>query len=754
MPQQFQPKNIETPDGKKFTVNSEIEAEDFSNYLSKQGYDVSKLKISPHIKLRETDLLDRVGGAAFGAALGTPGGLPGMAVGGIMGAIAPPKTLGDAGAGIAGALTGGSIGKAVQWGANKVPALAPLARGIGGIIGAETGAVTKSVLDDGKAEGFNPLSAEGLTAAMIPNAGNAISKQIQASPGVLQQRMKNVMADFGVKLPPEKLSLESSMTPAKSVTPTAVAAAKPAANIMRTAAQSTLKPYEDNLQDLNNTRTELVEQLNNYKTNPPKGMFQATQQGAAQQQLAKQLETIDEQLDKLAISKAEATKKALEAKIAFDNSKQTQSGAKGKLSTEKSNIAVEKEKRGLSKERWEETYLQEQSLILNDNTLNPRQRREQLDILRNKFQQTVNQFDQQIGELKIDEKYIDGDLKKVGRALNPNKIAAQTAQKEKANIGQQETELKIARGKVSDELKPLDAQEQAYYKEAERVTGVSIKSVSETVKNFQTALKDKSILPKDIKSLVDASDDMDTFVQTIKTYRPDQIKDVISFLPQSQQAKFKASIGESVVFDFFSKSFNPQTGLLDKMPQYIQKYGIPNLEAYYDSPDAQKTFVQLAEAFQKAIPKDGQFVRNYLKAATIRGVAYNGLTILFGASQYHSGRLATGVAAGVAATMGIAVPQVVAASMKNPKLAADFIKFVDSGGTLTYAQLPYLATFIKKVGKPVTETELADQNNYMKELERANELNQPAQANPLSNPAGINSQPPALPQQQPPQQNQ
>jgi hypothetical protein len=755
MPEKFQPREVYNKKTKqKIIVDSEVLMEELANDWNNQGYKPEDFESKPYIPVRPTDWLDRGAGASMGVAMGIPAGLPGMAVGGAMGAMFPPKTLGDAGAMAAGAITGGPMGKLIQKGTQMFPKAGSLMRGLGGLIGAETGAVTKSVLDDGKAEGFNPLSMEGAAAALIPNAANSISQQLQASPGVLQQKLRSLGEGFGIKLPNSKLSSEASMVPQGKITNASATAAKPALAAVKSASQATLKPYEDNVQDLIKTRTELAEQLNLYKTNPPKGMFQATQQGAAQKKIADELDKIDEQLDYLSIAKATATAKAMRAKIDLENSTQTQSGPKGRLNTQKANLAVGKEKLGGVKERWEEKYLQEQEIILKDNTLDNRQRRDQLSILRNKYQQTVNQFDQQISDLKIDSKYIDADLKKVGRGINPSKIALQAEKNLKGDITVDEAGLKVQKGKLQTEADNLSKQEEDYYKEASRVTGVAIKDVNSTIKNFQTALKDKSILPKDIKSLVDNSDDMDKFVQTIKTYRPDQIKEVISFLPPAQQAKFKSSMGEAVVFDFFTKSFNPQTGLMDKMPQYIQKYGVPNLEVYYDAPEAQKSFIQLAEAFQKAIPKDGAFIKNYLKAATLRGIAYNGLTVLFGASAYHSNKLAMGVAAGVVATVGVAAPQMVSAAMKNPKLAKDFIKFVESGGTLTYAQLPYLATFIKNEGKPITENELTDQQKYIENLNLANELNTPENPSPQINQQGPTSPAPAMPQQQPRQPNQ
>jgi len=708
MPDQFKPLDVTTHNGKKFTVSNAMELESLSEQLEQAGYKPGQVKFSEAIPERKTDWLDRMAGAAGGAALGTPGGLPGMAIGGAIGAAMPPRTLGDWGADIVGSLTGGPVGKMIGKLSTAAPKVSGITRSLGGLGQAEIGHATKSVIDEGKLSGFNPASLEGVTSMVLPNAANSISRGVQNSAPVANQKLREMFPSIMTQKSNSEVARQAMTGGKKKIPDKAITLAGPAQQVIKQVEEVELGPYQNIVKSYEGDRSTLIQQLDALKQSKGSGVFSAADNLKKRIELEDEISKIDDKINNYSAQLVQAERAAISNNLALKRASKT--SPKGMLEKDKQ---VELDgtipKIQLVKEKWEESYLQEQKSIL-DKRLDPRNQKIELDFLNNKYKQIYNNFDQDIGKLKVDKKVLTPEILAAQRKFSTPEQNLATNAKFQAELKEKTKLAEIEKKKLNDQL--------------------GVPEVKDSLKYFNDAFSNQAVLPRPIKDLVGNSGDMDKFVNTFKNLRSQEVAEVMKFIPPAQQDKFKKSMGDAVIFDFFTRAYDPKTKLFSNAGAYVEKYGLPNLEFFTGSPDAQKKFQELTSTlinYGETQQKFGGPLINYLKAATIKGFAFSGLTALFGTSQLHTGNAGLSAAAAGAGALAVAIPSVISHSMKNPKLASDFIKFVESGGTYSYAQLPYLSAFLKKEGKPVNEEELAKKDKLTEDLINSYTPDQPQQ---------------------------
>jgi hypothetical protein len=762
MPNPNRAVKITTKSGKTFTARTPEESDMIIKSIADAGEDVNGLKMEPITPLsNETTWGERAAGAlgmgAAGAIAGgiMGGGVPGAVIGGGIGALTgaafPPKTGGEWAAGIGGSLVGGPVGGKIAQAASKAPPiLGGLIRAGGGLAEAELGSMLQTGIDTGNPQGFNPISLGGATAAMLPNVGDAWKGIANSSPGVISSRLKGVIPGLKGQLTNKTLATERMNSPFDALSDYAFNRAKPASETAVTAVKKNLiEPIENQLTLLEKQKNDLTTQMQELFAGNPKGTFATTQRGAQRGIIETELADVTSKLDELTLVKAEATLNALKNKMTAANKKRE---ALGNTGVDKAGISINQSSKKVAQESWKLDYLQDVRTILEDTNMRPGEKASQLRIIQNDYQQKHSTFQIEINQMDVEKKFIDAAEKKYKAMRGPAERNVQSSQKAKGEAALDETKLKIERGKLKGELSDIAKEEKAYYKQAQQVTGVNLQGVKTAISETQTQLKSLSILPPALKKIVGSDGDVDKFVDEVRKMRPDEWNELIQYIPSGKRKEFSEQMGDSIVFDFFIKSFDPQTGQMSRLQKYVNENGIPKVEQFYGIPNAQEKFTQLTERLIKATPQgDGNWMRNqlqtYLTAAAVRGAAYQGLYMLFGTSGYHSGGGLKTAGAGIAA-LGVATPVLIKKMMDNEKLAENFIRFVDSGGTLTYAQLPYLAKFIEKEARPLTEQEIEDANNFRNELIRANETNEPQEQ---QSPQGQGVQQPPQPQGQVPQ---
>jgi hypothetical protein len=760
---------ITTPNGQVYTASSKEEIELLYNTLADDpNIDLTKLKtetidpVSNEVTMKDR-LLGALGmgtaGAIGGGVVG--GGVPGAALGGGVGASLgfafPPMTKGEWAAGTLGSLFGGAIGKGVGTVASKAPAmLGPVIRGGAGLAEAEAGKMLQTGIDTDKPQGFNPISPEGITSMLLPNVGNAWKNVGEASPGVISARLKRAIPGLLDQLTNKNLSKQATASPYNALAPFAFDKAKPLAKTAQEGIRTTtLEPLENIITGLESQKTTLEDQLKSFTANSATGPFAKTQQYLQRDILLKQLDEVNDKLNDIIIRRAQARQAAVANSIAKERvSKETQGGLKD-TQIDKS---ADQLKNQLSKEQWKQDYLTEQRKILLNKKMNRAQKADALKLLDNKYKQIYSSFDESIKSFEIDKKLVDKELNAFKRQYTAADRNLQINKKYQAGLNTEEKKLKTEQTKAKTEIAKINQEEADFYKKQKEITGVDLQKVQNEIKTVQEQLNSLSVLPPNIKKIVQSGENIDEFVQIVRSMRPDEYSDFIKYIPQAQQKAFNEAMGDAIVFDFFVKSIDPKTNQFSNMQNYLAKYGLPNIEQFYGVPGGQEKFAKLADRLIKAVPQGNNrttsdYVRSYLTGAAIRGAAYQGIYMLFGASQFHGGALLKTAATGIAA-LAIATPVLIRTALRNERLANDFIRFIDSGGTLTYAQVPYLATFIKNESKPITENELTDIVEYLKELAVTNESapapqqNQQPQQPPINQGSeGVGFPPPASQEQ-------
>ncbi len=765
---EYKPKKLTLPDGNSTILHNQVEEDTYLDALMSGGIKPEQLKAEDYTPPAETTYLDRVAnGVGYGGLGFIAGGPPlGIAMG--LGAAAfPPKTPGEHAANIAGIATGGPTGRLVAKGVQMAPKLASLIRGGAGIAEAELGKAVQTGIDDGKPQGFNPFSLEGAVTGILPNAGSVISKQVNASPGVTKQRMKQFFPQLQKHLSNENLAFQGFSPEKDRVTELARNFAQKPVEAVKKQVDIKLQPFHDIVKDFEGTKVQLQQQLENFKTNPPKGLFQATQDGATQAKLMQEYETVSSKLDDYSLDLVNAEIAALQNRIALSKAKKTQAGIadvidkRTGLKVKMADNKLDFPDQGMdqiSKEQWESDYISRaREIMLSDAP--KKQRAHELQLLRNEYQQGVNGFDQVMESLKIEDAKLAQDLVKSRRKALAPEINLQTNAKYKAQTKLSQLEGKIEAGKLEKKLEVVNAAEKKFYEDAKQITGVGIKDVEKSLDHFKKQFKEGALLPPEVRKLVDNSGTVDDFVNAAKKMSTQELDTAMKFLPPTEQASFKKNLGDSIIFDFFARSYDPNTKQFSRMGSYVKETGLPNLEFFTGSPDAQKRFSELAQAIDRHSNKiplsqmtGGQMMTN-MKNYAVRGVVLGGLLATFSSSKFHVENTLLNAGAASTAAIVVSIPYLVSKSMNNPKLAEEFIKFVDSGGTLSYSQLPYLATFLKKEGKPVNEEELANQQKMADDIVKSGApMSQPqAQAPPPQQPGQAQQQPqqPQAPGQEP-----
>jgi hypothetical protein len=735
---------ITTPDGKVYIKDNEIELDIFWDDLQKQNpnLDFSKIKIEPYQPVsNETTLNDRLLGAlgmggagAVGGALmggGPIGAMVGGGLGALVGGLLPPKTTGEWVTGVAGSVAGGPIGKGVGAAVSKLPGFAgPFVRGGTALAEAELGHGLQTKIDTGKAEFFDPLSPGGVMSMLAPNVGNAWKTVANASPNVTVQRMKNLFPAIREQLTNKNIVKEATENPIDTISKFAFERAKPVAKIAQQEIQkTTIKPLEDILNNLEKQKEQLQQQLQSFTANSPTGPFAKTQQYLQRNILLKQLDEVNEQLNDITINRAQAQQAALANNLALERLKKQ---TVGNLKDEQLNKTVEQSQEQLTKERWKQQFLEQQAEILRSPE-NRAVKAERLKLLENQYKQIFSTFDIDIKSLQVDKKVVDVQLNDFKRKYNTVTRNLELNKKYQQKLNVDETKLDVEKNKLKSEIAKINQEEAAFYKQQKQITGIDLKNLQNEIKSVNEKLNTLNVLPPNIKKIVQSGENVDEFLDTVRKMRPDEYSEFLKYIPPAQQKTFNESVGDAIIFDFFVKSYNPKTGQFSNMQDYLTKYGLPNVEQFYNIPGGQEKFVQLTDRLLKTVPQGSnrsmkEMLQTYLTGSALRGAAYQGLFILFGTSKFHAAATLKTAATGTAA-LAVATPVLLKAAMKNEKLAQDFIKFVDSGGSLTYAQVPYLATFIKNESKPVSENELTDMMNYMNELANTNQNENPPQQN-------------------------
>jgi hypothetical protein len=759
MPDNFKQFKVIRKNGNAQIISNDIEAMEMAKALEASGE--KDYKIEPYTPPRPADMTDRFAGAAIGgitgAIGGAKGGIPGALVGGGVGATTgfalPPTSKGDMAALAFGNLTGGGVGNIVQKTAAKVPGwLSPAVRAGAGIAEAEAGTAIQTGIDSGKPQGFNPVSLQGAAAGLIPLAANSVSKQVDNTYGANNQRLRQAIPGLEAHLTNSNLNTQTQQaSKLGKITKWAADKGNKAKDLVTASSEVELEPYRELIKSFDGDRATIQQQIDAFKQSPTPGVFSAAQNLEKRVQLEKQLSTLNTDVDSLNLDLARAEHAAMANRIAVERGKKAQTKTAGMLD-KKAELATEVSKFQLSKENWEQKYLEEAEAIMTDKKLLPAQQNQQLKLLRNRYAQVYQGFDKQIAAARVDSKLLSENLLRAKRKLSAPEQNLITNEKFKSK-----TKLEIAGKK--QQMNPIEKE-------------LDVPEVNKSIDYFRNAFKDKSVLPRSIKTLVD-SPDVDSFVNAVKTMKTDELNEAMKFLPTAQQDTFRKELGEAVMFDFYARSFDPKTGMFSNTEQYINKFGVPNLEFFTGSPDAQKRFSELTSAVMKGAAQErgnlAERITASISASTIRGFAYSGMTALFGLSAYHrgGGGVIGTLAAGGVGLLAVGIPKLISTAMKNEKLAKEFIKFVDSGGTITYSQLPYLSAYLKKEAQPVTEEELKDKNSLLNDMAEKLPKDVPAipppsenkpspfgAANPQINQQGPISPAPAMPQQQPQQPNQ
>lgn len=757
--QEYQSKKITQPDGNSIILNNQVEEDSYIDAMIKGGIKPEQLKTESYTPPAKTTMLDRIAnGVGYGGAGFLMGGPAMGAFSGGMAAAFPPKNPGEHAANLFGLATGGIVGKSVAKGISMAPKmLAPIIRGGAGVAEAEAGKMVENAVNTGKPTGFNPLSGEGAIAALMPNVTNKISNQIDKTAGVTNQRMRQFFPALQKQLSNDNLGTQGFSPEKDRITDLARNFAGGAKTAVTKQVDVELRPFQDIVKDFESQQVQLKQQLENFKTTPPKGLFQATQQGAEQAKLLTQYEHVSGKLDdyKLDLFNAEAA--AIQNKIALAKGKKAEIGTAG-IKDKRADVKTAIAGQELKKEEWEGTYLADIQEIKRTST-SKRETVTRLDELKLQYKQDINDFDQTIDGLRLYDTNVAKNLLSARRKAQTPQTNLDLNAKFQAETRLNSAKAEIEQGKLDSKLNVVAAAEKKFYQDAKDVTGVGLKDIENSISHFRSQFKDGALLPPNVRALLDNSGSVDDFVTAAKKMDTQQLDSVMKFLPPSEQAGFKKNLGDSIIFDFFARSYDPNSGMFSKTGEYVKQHGLPNLEFFTGSPDAQRRFSELAQsitAHSQKIPwkeMTGGQMMSGLKNYAVKGVVLTGLYAAFSTSKFHvEGSAMNALAAGTGFAV-VSLPFLVGKAMKNPNLAREFIKFMDSGGTLTYSSLPYLSTFIQKESKPMNEQELAEKNQMTDDMIKAGQQSdQPPQQPPQQPQAQASpAQGPQQPQPQPSQ---
>tara|TARA_R110000868_G_scaffold4119_13_gene25040 strand:+ start:2595 stop:5012 length:2418 start_codon:yes stop_codon:yes gene_type:complete len=751
---QYVKKTVTLQSGQRITLDNQVAENDLVKDLESRGVTDFK-NVEKYQEPYKPDMISRAGGAVLGAGTGMLAGGPiGGVVGAVMGGLMPPETPGQFATEVLSGGVGKLFGKGVQAASKLHPLLGGLARSGAGLAEAEGAHALTTGIDTGKPRGFNPLSLPGIAATAAPQLGAAFEHVVGKSPGVANRKLTNMAGSLKPQLTHSNLLTENLGMPNGRPVAGASKFAENSFKDMSVMKETTLQPYMSALDDLRANKTQLETQMENLKTTGAQGLFSATQQGANLNDVTDKLNKINAQLDSHVTDLAAAEVAQQANKTASRNMKKT--GAKtGQTQAEIDAQKTQGKAIKYVQSTVEEKRLQSLSLILNDDKLSPTQRRQQIEIINNQFAQEQNQHAQNIGKTVIAESLLTPELRKLKATATQADRNIDTNSKFQAGLKSDIKTGNIEAKNLSAQKTALESAQKQYYKQAQDITGVSLDGVDATIKHFETNLKGYTILPREVKALVDASGSVDNFVQAAKGLSTQELNTAMNFLPAAQQAAFKKNVGDAVLFDFFARSYDPATKMYTNAEKYRQQFGLPNVEFFTGTPDANRRFSELTQTIIEAAGKENSPVRNMLTSYAARGVGFSALSAIFGQSHYHTGNLAAAGAG--AAALVISLPYLVGSAMKNPKLADDFIKFTKSGGTLTYAQVPYLARFIKEEGKPTSDEEIKTKTDFADDLIKKGvpsqpvqqpQMGQPQQANQASTPYTSPGLTPLTPEQQ------
>lgn len=736
---------VTLPNGSTVILES---PDEFDAFFQDETLDLSKIKVEPFIPPRKTDVLDRVAGATAGAAVGAPAGLPGMAIGGTMGFAMPPKTIGEGAAMLAGGLGGPLVGKGVNAITRSMGPVKDFLTRLGAGVGeAEAGEIIKSTVDTGKPEGFNPLSLEGAIAGLLPNVESQMFQRVQNSMGGVNQRFKQLMPSlFQNKALARQLINEPTQTAAaekgRQLSQNVFNMAAPAKKVIEEVTNVSLEPFRKIVESYDSNASDIVQKINMLKQTPHNGFFAAADNLATRVQLEKQLEDITEKSAKVSneldLMRLHKEKNKIALKIAEENLNQSRNTVRGQIA----DLSTEQAKADLTANKKQLNLIQQMLGILNDKTTHPLIKREKLQILKleNDFNKTFWKGIE-AGKDEIDKRYLRKELVDIGKELTAdtkNLKARKATQRNILQTTQALVDQKGALRRLKEEQNQIKNQ-------------LGIPDIKNSLDVFRKELADKSILPLEVRKLYNATD-TDGFVKNLRTMNESELNTITSFMKPDQQKIFKENMGDALIYDFFARAYDPQTGLFTKMNEAIQT-GLPKVEFFTGNAEAQRTFIDLTNSMmrftnQDASGKFGNYLKNAFTAASIRGFAYSSMYALFHTSRHASNLGIAGAAGAAGGVLGIAIPAMMSSAMKNPKLAKDLLAFIDGGGTISLSTLPYLSAYLKKEGKPVSQDELTSNKNLFDEIIQQGGIGnqqQPTQGNPP-----IVNSPAQVPQQSPP----
>ena len=735
---QYIKKTVTMPSGQRITLDNQVMENDLLKDMESKG--ITEFKgVEKYQEPYKPDWISRAGNAVLGAGTGALAGGPiGGVVGAVMGGLMPPETPGQFAAEVLGGAAGKYINKGVQMAGKALPWIKGALPSVAGLGEAEAAHALTTGIDTGKPQGFNPMSLPGMASMAVPQLGHAFESVVGRSPGVANRQLTNMAGSLKPQLTHSNLLTENLSMPNGRPVAGAAKFAENSFKDMSVMKETTLQPYMNAMDDLKATKTQLETQMEVLKTTGAQGLFSATQQGANLNDVTDKLNKINSQLDTYTLDLAAAEVAQNNNKIAARNMKKT--GAKtGQTQAEIDAQKTQGKSIKYVQSTVEEKRLQSVSVILNDKKLSPAQKRQQIELVNNQFAQEQNQHAQNIGKTVISESLLTPELRKLKATATQADRNVDTNSKFQAGLKGDIKTGKIEEKNLSAQKAALETAQKQYYKQAQDITGVSLDGVNDTIKHFETNLKGYTILPREVKALVEASGSVDNFVQAAKGLSTQELNSAMQFLPAAQQAAFKKNVGDAVLFDFFARSYDPATRMYSNAEKYRQQFGLPNVEFFTGTPDANRRFAELTQTIIEAAGKENSPVRNMLTSYAARGVGFSALSAIFGQSHYHTGNLAAAGAG--AAALVISLPYLVGSAMKNPKLADDFIKFTKSGGTLTYAQVPYLARFIKEEGQPASDEEIKTKTDFADDLIKKGVPPQPVQQPQMGQPQQANQAP-------------
>lgn len=427
---QFQSKKVTLPNGKTFIINSDEEAYVYSKSFEEQGLDLKQLKIEDYTPPRPLGMKDYATGGVLGAVTGGIGGAPGgpwgvlggAAIGGTMGALMPPKTAGDYAAMATNMIPTGKIMSPVLKNApGVVKAVAPAAQGL---LEANMGAGAQSLVDKGKFEGVSPFSVTGALSMALPTLGSKMHKNADETIGPMSNRMTKAFPGMASNLTPEFLGDQwKGKKVGSAITDFAFKQTTPVKEAVTEQATVAMKPFQDIVAGYDSQSTQLQQQLDALTQTQHTGFFSAARNLSRRIGLEKEMYDLDTRRGENTLKLAQMELAAIQNRQALNKVTGANKTA-NKLTDAVASTEVEKER--LAKIPWMQRYEQDLQSIIMERGLTDKQKSQGIKMLKSRYKEAYLDFDEEIGNLKVDAKNAKLNRMQDSRNTGAEKCSSQT----------------------------------------------------------------------------------------------------------------------------------------------------------------------------------------------------------------------------------------------------------------------------------------------------------------------------------------